>query len=97
GGQGRVFLATQPSLSDRPLVVKLTRRSGEEHLSLARLQHTHIVPLYLVQDFPEENLRALCMPYLGGTSWSRLLDDLKADRQRQRSGRRIVELLAEVQ
>ena len=68
GAAGRVFLATQSALSDRPLVVKLTPRSGDEHLSLARLQHTHIVPLYLVQDFPTENLRALCMPYLGGTS-----------------------------
>src|SRR5947209_1802701 len=42
GGQGRVFLATQPSLSDRPLVVKLTAPTGQEHLSLARLQHTNI-------------------------------------------------------
>ena len=65
GALGRVFLATQPSLSDRPLVVKLTARTGQEHLSLARLQHTHIVPLYSVQDFPEENLRTLCMPYMG--------------------------------
>ena len=52
GGAGRVFLAAQPSLSDRLLAVKLTPRSGDEHLSLARLQHTHIVPLYLVLEFP---------------------------------------------
>src|SRR5581483_5075961 len=32
GAVGRVFLATQPALSDRPLVVKLTPCSGEEHL-----------------------------------------------------------------
>ncbi len=54
GALGRVFLATQPSLSDRLLAVKITARRGEEHLSLARLQHTNIVPLYLVQDFPAE-------------------------------------------
>ena len=66
GALGRVFLATQPSLSDRPLAVKITARHGQEHLSLARLQHTHIVPLYHVQDFPKENLRAMCMPFLGG-------------------------------
>lgn len=59
GGAGRVFLATQSLLSDRPLVVKLTTRTGDEHLSLARLQHTHIVPLFLVQEFPERNLRAV--------------------------------------
>ena len=50
-------------------MVKITPRSGDEHLSLARLQHTHVVPLYAVQDFPEVNLRPLCMPFLGGTSW----------------------------
>jgi eukaryotic-like serine/threonine-protein kinase len=94
GAVGQVFLATQPSLSDRLLVVKLTPRSGAEHLSLARLQHTHIAPLYLVQDFPEENLRALCMPYLGGASWSSLLHALRVTQPTSRSGRQIVELLA---
>jgi eukaryotic-like serine/threonine-protein kinase len=93
GGIGRVFLATQPALSDRPLVVKLTPRTTDEHLSLARLQHTHIAPLYLVQDFPEENLRALCMPYLGGDSWGHVLEDLARRQAPQRSGREIVELL----
>ncbi len=71
GAAGRVFLAIQPTLSDRPLVVKVTPRHGDEHLSLARLQHTHVAPLYLVQDFPEQNLRALCMPFLGGAAGRR--------------------------
>ncbi|HEV3416754.1 MAG TPA: serine/threonine-protein kinase [Pirellulales bacterium] len=97
GGLGRVFLATQPSLSDRTLVVKLTARGGQEHLSLARLQHTNIVPLYLVQDFPDENLRALCMPYLGGTTWAAVLRGVKSCRFADRSGRQIVEQVAEAQ
>src|SRR5438067_2428196 len=42
GTQGRVFLARQRSLGDRPVVLKITSRRGREHLSLARLQHTHI-------------------------------------------------------
>jgi serine/threonine protein kinase/Tfp pilus assembly protein PilF len=95
GGQGRVFLATQPSLSDRPLVVKLTAPTGQEHLSLARLQHTNIVPLYLVQDFPQENLRALCMPYLGGSTWSAVLQRLHGRPLADLSGRQIVECLAD--
>src|SRR5262249_50809956 len=53
GGQGRVFLATQPQLADRPVVVKITPCRGQEHLSLARLQHTHIVPLYWVKDLSD--------------------------------------------
>ena len=86
GGLGRVFLATQPSLSDRPLVVKLTPQAGDEHLSLARLQHSHIVPLFLVQDFPERNLRTLCMPFLGGASWSSILQELNSCGKADRNG-----------
>ena len=93
GGAGRVFLATQPLLSDRPLVVKLTPRTGDEHLSLARLQHTHIVPLFLVQEFPERNLRALCMPFLGGASWSAILQASLRVPTTERSGDGIVAVL----
>ena len=45
GAVGRVFLATQASLAERPVVLKVAPDRGQEHLALARLQHTHIVPL----------------------------------------------------
>jgi tetratricopeptide (TPR) repeat protein len=77
GARGRVFLAAQPSLAGRPLVVKVTAREGNEHLSLARLQHTHIVPLYGCQELPERRLRALSMPYLGGATLAQLLAALR--------------------
>jgi serine/threonine protein kinase len=77
--------------------VKITPRRGEEHLSLARLQHTNIVPLYLVQDFPDEGLRALCMPYLGGATWAKVLKCVREIRPANRTGRPIVECLAEDQ
>src|SRR5262249_43653699 len=66
GMQACVFLATQPALADRPVVLKVTSRQDQEFLSLARLQHTHIIPLHGVYDFPARNLRALCQPFLGG-------------------------------
>ena len=56
GAQGPVFLASQLSLGDRPVVLKLTPCDAHEHLWLARLQHTHIVPLYSVQDHPARGL-----------------------------------------
>lgn len=93
GATGRVFLATQPSLSDRPVVVKFTSFEAAEHLSLSRLQHTGIVPLYLVQDFPERGLRALCMPYWGGASLDALLDLLGESPPGERSGSQLVEAL----
>jgi serine/threonine protein kinase len=78
GAQGRVFLATQPALADRPVVLKLVPRGGQEHLSLARLQHTHIVPLYAAHDDPARRLRVLCMPYFGSLTLLRLLGALRA-------------------
>ncbi len=97
GATGRVFLATQPSLSDRPVVVKLTSLEVAEHLSLSRLQHTGIVPLYLVQDFPERGLRALCMPYLGGASLDAVLSALGECPPEKRSGKRLVEALSRLE
>jgi serine/threonine protein kinase/Flp pilus assembly protein TadD len=77
GIRGRVFLAAQPALADRPVVLKITPCDGREHLSLARLQHTHIMPLYWVEDHPHRNLRVLCMPYFGGAALSQLLQKLE--------------------
>src|SRR5678816_204697 len=87
GGQGRVFLATQPLLADRPVVLKLAPRSGREHLSLARLQHTHIVPLYSVQDDASRNVRVLCMPYFGGTTFDKLQELLRDQQLPMRTGK----------
>src|SRR4051812_3276570 len=42
GAEGRVYLARQRTLADRRVVLKVTECAGEEHINLARLQHTHI-------------------------------------------------------
>ncbi len=93
GALGRVFLATQPALADRQVVLKLTPCDGREHLSLARLQHTNIVPLYSVQDDPSRHLRLLCMPYFGGITLARLLEVLRSWPVEQRTGQLIVQAL----
>ena len=74
GTAGRVFLAVQPSLADRPVVLKVTHCGREEHLTLARLQHMNIVPLYSEHILQARNLHIMCMPFLGGaTLWVRFL------------------------
>jgi serine/threonine protein kinase/tetratricopeptide (TPR) repeat protein len=95
GIQSRVFLATQPPLADRPVVLKVGPRAGQEHLSLARLQHTHIVPLHSVHEFPVRRLRALCMPYFGGLTLDRLLQAMEGRPPGQRTGQHIREALRE--
>ncbi len=97
GAWGRVFLASQHPLADRPVVLKVTPADGSEHLALARLQHTHIVPLYLVQDFPNRHLQALCMPYLGGATLAQLLEILRPLPPGQRTGKELLDALDKLQ
>lgn len=91
GAQGRVFLATQPLLADRPVVLKASPCFGNEHLSLARLVLTHIVPLHFVHE--TAGLRVLCMPYLGGTTLAALHSTVHAVSPGQRTGRHLLEAL----
>jgi serine/threonine protein kinase len=97
GAHGRVFLAAQPSLADRPVVLKLGPRAGHEHLSLARLQHTHVVPLHSVHDFPERGLRGLCQPYFGGATLAELLHTLEAVPPGRRTGFDLLRALQQAQ
>ncbi|OWK46653.1 serine/threonine-protein kinase [Fimbriiglobus ruber] len=94
GVHGRVFLATQSGLADRPVVLKLGPDAGNEHLSLARLQHTHIVPLYSAHEFPAAGLRALCMPYFGGATLAELLTATAKREPLGRSGALLLAALA---
>jgi serine/threonine protein kinase/tetratricopeptide (TPR) repeat protein len=91
GASGRTYLATDPGLADRPVVVKVISDDQEEHLALARLQHTHIVPLFTEQSFPERGLRILCMPFLGGANLAEILRDLAEIPAGQWSGKLLVE------
>src|SRR6202035_1095642 len=86
-------LAAQVSLGERLVVLKVTPCDAEEHLSLGRVQHTHIVPLYSVQDYPAQGLRALCMPYFGGAALSALLADLQGLPPARRTGQALLDVL----
>ena len=72
GAFSRVFLARQPDLASRLVVLKVTPLSTEESDRLAALQHTSIIPIYSVHR--EADLSCICMPFLGATT----LADLSA-------------------
>ncbi|MEZ6129234.1 MAG: protein kinase [Planctomycetaceae bacterium] len=72
---GRVFLARQPALAERNVVLKVTRHKTIEAQRLASLQHSNIVPVYSVHD--GEKLSAICMPYLGSTMLSHWVQHLR--------------------
>jgi serine/threonine protein kinase/Tfp pilus assembly protein PilF len=97
GAFARVFLAEQGGLADRPVVLKISAIEGDEPRTLAQLQHTHIVPIYSVHEDAAAGLRAVCMPYFGGASLSRVLDALWRDVPKPEQGRQLVEALRAVQ
>jgi serine/threonine protein kinase/Flp pilus assembly protein TadD len=97
GARGRVYLATQPALAGRPVVLKVTPRLGDEHISLARLQHTNIMPLYAARDERTRQIRILCMPYLGNATLARLLEALAGVPFDQRSGQDVLGALERLQ
>ena len=86
GTAGRTVPASDPSLADRPVVVKLIPDDEDEHLALARAAaHAHRAA-FLEHRFPERGLRGLCMPFLGGTSRAGVLVDLAAEPLQNRQG-----------
>jgi serine/threonine protein kinase len=91
GAFARVFLARERQLADRPVALKVTRRGSREPQTLARLQHTHIVPVHSHRIDRATGLHLLCMPYFGRITLARLLDD--ARQTGLRSGAGLVESL----
>ncbi len=73
GALARVYLAQQPDLAQRLVVLKVTQRATSEADKLARLQHTGIIPVYSIHKQGE--LTCICMPYLGALTLANLLDD----------------------
>ena len=53
----------------------MTRRGSREPQTLARLQHTHIVPVHSHRIDAATGLHLLCMPYFGRVTLARILAD----------------------
>jgi serine/threonine protein kinase/Tfp pilus assembly protein PilF len=65
GACARVYLAMQPSIGDRLVVLKVTPNSTSEVQTLGRLSHPHVAEIHSVQTDDERGLAGICMPYLG--------------------------------
>jgi eukaryotic-like serine/threonine-protein kinase len=76
GAFGKVYLARQGNLADRPVVLKITPRLNDEPGVLAQLQHTNIVPVYSIHRL--ERLQAICMPYFGSTTLKDIYENLES-------------------
>lgn len=91
GAFGSVFLATQHSLANRPVAIKISPDVLNESQTLAQLQHTNIVPIYSVHR--NDVFQAVCMPYLGRATFRHLLRELRQAGTIPSSGRAIVTAL----
>jgi serine/threonine protein kinase/Tfp pilus assembly protein PilF len=91
GAFGRVFLARQAELSDRPVALKITADLRGEPQTLARMQHTNIVPVHSVHR--SGAFHAVCMPYFGATTLGDVIESLRPDDALPKSGRHIVTTL----
>ncbi|MBX6312088.1 MAG: tetratricopeptide repeat protein, partial [Isosphaeraceae bacterium] len=96
GAFARVYLAEQVELAGRPVALKVSKALGEEPRTLARLQHTHIVPIHSVHDDPATGLRLLCMPYVGGANLAQVLDRAGARLPSHVTGQSLVEALDQI-
>jgi eukaryotic-like serine/threonine-protein kinase len=91
GAFARVFLAEQADLADRPVALKVSALLPGEVRTLARLQHTNIVPVFSVHR--SGRFQAVCMPFVGGATLASVLAECtKANRPL--SGRAIVDAVA---
>ncbi|MFT3883707.1 MAG: serine/threonine-protein kinase [Gemmatales bacterium] len=57
------------------------------------MQHTHIIPLHAIYEFPACNLIAMCQPYLGGTTLEHILQKLREVPLSKRTGQSILSIL----
>ncbi|MEZ6121027.1 MAG: protein kinase [Pirellulaceae bacterium] len=69
-----VYLARQPGLANRQVVLKVTCSPTSEPDKLARLQHTNIVPIHSLHEF--DGFHVICMPYLGQQTLANELQQL---------------------
>lgn len=65
GAAGRVYLASQRTIGDRKVALKLTPFGYDEAHILGRLRHPNIVPVLSVHKDDDLRLFGVCMPYLG--------------------------------
>ncbi len=94
GSFARVFLARQLSLSNRMVALKVTKNRYSDSKTLARLQHTNIIPVYSVQQ--HRDWEAICMPYFGALTVNHLLGKIRRQPSLPPSGKFIHDTVVDV-
>jgi len=80
GAFARVFLATDPELGDREVVLKVAAIAEREARLLGKLKHKNIVTVHSIKYDEESGLSAICMAYHGRATLCDLLDRAIAEK-----------------
>ncbi|MCI0703622.1 MAG: protein kinase [Planctomycetia bacterium] len=91
GTFGRVYLARQGALADRFVALKVSPDLSSEAQTLARLQHTNIVPIYSTHK--AGLFQAVCMPFFGVATLEHLLRRFHKHATVPATGRQLLETL----
>lgn len=81
GSFAHVFLARQPTLGNRPMIIKLSRLATREAAiqgDLSRFQHPCIVPVYESGRVEGTDFTFIAMPFQGTATFEDLLRELQA-------------------
>jgi tetratricopeptide (TPR) repeat protein len=74
GAFARVYLATEPDLGGRSVVVKVGVHGSGEARILGRLRHDNIVPVYAMRQDLLTGMTVVCMPFLGATTLADVIE-----------------------
>jgi serine/threonine protein kinase len=91
GAFSRVYLALEPALGNRPVVVKATSLGPHEACTLGMLRHPHIVPVHTVRWDDHLKKAAVCMAFVSRVT---LFDAMDAIFSASRPPRRADEILS---
>jgi serine/threonine protein kinase/Tfp pilus assembly protein PilF len=76
GALARVYLAREPALGNRLVVIKVSLHGGREAEMLGKLSHASIVPVYSVQCDEESGWTLIVMPLMGVATALDLIDSV---------------------
>lgn len=79
GAFSRVYLAEEPSLGNRRVVVKCSRYGASEAFVLGKSAHRNVMPIHSIRTDDDRELVGICMPYLGRVTLAQVLDRVAAD------------------
>jgi serine/threonine protein kinase len=74
GAFSRVFIALEPSLGNRRVVIKCSTSGPGEAFLLGQCAHPNVMPIHSVRHDEVRGLVSICMPFVGQVTLAQVLD-----------------------